>query len=95
MDIRRLANRAASNAAAVTLDASLSFDPDVSDGPDTGPGASLSLSYLWVCEPTSSCPSLPNGGAVAVGGLPALSIPAALFVGGAADTVCAMSLELV
>ncbi len=92
MDIRHLANRAASNAAAVTLDASLSFDPDVSDGPDSGLGAALSsLSFLWVCTPVASCPTLPNGGSVAVGGLPALSIPAALFVGSAADTVCAMS----
>jgi hypothetical protein len=78
--------RAASSAPAVLLDASQSFDPDASAGPDTntGTGAGIAtspLSYLWVCAPASECPTLPNGGS------PVLSVPAALFVGAAADTV--------
>jgi hypothetical protein len=85
--------RAASTAPAVLLDARQSFDPDTSAGPDTGTALQSSppLSYLWVCAPTPECPALPNGGAVAAGGSPVFSIPAALFVGAAVETVQLMA----
>jgi hypothetical protein len=87
---RIVETRAASAAPAVTLDASLSFDPDVSDGPDIGGSGSASspLSYLWVCAPASECPALfSSGAATSQSGSPVFSMPASLFVGGAAETV--------
>ncbi len=87
---RIVETRAAAAAPAVTLDASLSFDPDVSDGPGiSGSGSALSpLSYLWVCAPASECPALfSSGAATSQSGSPVLSMPASLFVSGAIETV--------